>query len=113
MTPRQEKEEQERLEIVPCKRSEAAAFIDYKHRHHPPSVGDVFCLAVADEEGQVRGVAQVGRPVARHYDDAWTLEVTRVATDGCPNANSALYGEALWSSPCSRLAAANHLHAQV
>jgi hypothetical protein len=64
------------------------------HRHHQPSVGDVFSLAVADESGEVRGVAMVGRPVARALCDGWTLEVTRVATDGCPNACSALYGAA-------------------
>jgi hypothetical protein len=36
----------------------------------------------------------IGRPVARLLDDGWTLEVNRVATDGCPNACSALYGAA-------------------
>jgi hypothetical protein len=36
----------------------------------------------------------VGRPVARVLDDGWTLEVNRVATDGCENACSALYGAA-------------------
>ena len=40
----------------------------------------------------MRGVALIGRPVARLLDDGWTLEVTRVATDGTPNACSALYG---------------------
>jgi hypothetical protein len=30
--------------------------------------------------------------VARLLDDGLTLEVNRVATDGCPNACSALYG---------------------
>ncbi len=40
------------------------------------------------------GVAIVGRPVARHLDDRQTLEVTRTATDGTHNANSALYGAA-------------------
>lgn len=85
---------QPRLEIVPCKRAEAVAFIREHHRHHPPSLGDVFCLAVADEDGEIRGVAQVGRPTARGSDDAWTLEVTRLATDGCENAGSALYGAA-------------------
>ena len=40
------------------------------------------------------GVAVVGRPVARHYDDGMTLEVNRTATDGTPNANSMLYGAA-------------------
>lgn len=36
----------------------------------------------------------IGRPVARVLDDGWTLEVNRVATDGCENACSALYGAA-------------------
>jgi hypothetical protein len=36
----------------------------------------------------------IGRPVARHYDNGYTLEVNRTATDGTPNANSALYGAA-------------------
>jgi hypothetical protein len=49
---------------------------------------------VADEAGTVRGVAIVGRPVARSRDDGLTLEVTRLATDGCDNACSALYAAA-------------------
>jgi hypothetical protein len=49
-------------------------------------VGDVFSLAAADEAGTVRGVAMVGRPVARMLCDGWTLEVTRCC--------SALYGAA-------------------
>lgn len=89
MTP-----EQPRLTIVPLTQREAAAFIAEHHRHHPPSRGDVFRLGVADDAGVIRGVAMVGRPVARHMDDGLTLEVTRVATDGCPNACSALYGAA-------------------
>jgi hypothetical protein len=47
---------------------------------------------VATADGTVRGVALIGRPSARLLDDGWTLEVTRVATDGTPNACSALYG---------------------
>src|SRR2546430_10749806 len=39
-----------------------------------------------------RSAAIVGRPVARHLDDGWSLEVTRTVTDGTPNANSLLYG---------------------
>ena len=39
----------------------------------------------------LRGVAIVGRPVARAFDDGLTLEVTRTATDGTRNANSMLY----------------------
>ena len=47
-----------------------------------------------DSDGALRGVATCGRPSARHLDDGLTLEVTRTCTDGCPNANSALYGAA-------------------
>jgi len=36
----------------------------------------------------------VGRPVARRSDDGWTLEVTRLCTDGAPNACSFLYAAA-------------------
>jgi hypothetical protein len=54
----------------------------------------VFRLGVAGDDDILRGVAMVGRPVARHYDDGLTLEVNRTATDGTPNANSMLYGAA-------------------
>jgi hypothetical protein len=86
--------EYESLSVVPITRAEAKAFIAKHHRHHKPSAGEKFCLAVADASGNVRGVAQVGRPVSRMLDDGWTLEVTRVATDGARNACSMLYGAA-------------------
>lgn len=84
-----------RLHVVPCELSEANQYVSEKHRHHKPVVGHKFSLAVSDDEGTVRGVAIVGRPVARHRDDGWTLEVTRVCTDGTKNACSALYA-ACW-----------------
>jgi hypothetical protein len=84
-----------RLAVVPCPLDEANAFVKQHHRHHGKAVGHRFSLAVADEAGEVRGVAIVGRPVARMLDDGWTLEVTRVAVrDGSPNACSALYAAA-------------------
>lgn len=83
-----------RLAIVPCELDEANTFIEKHHRHHGPVVGHKFSLAVVDEGGAIRGVATVGRPVARHLDNGLTLEVNRVATDGCANACSALYGAA-------------------
>ena len=83
-----------KLTIVPCEFAEACSFIRKHHRHHKPPVGHKFSLAVADEQGEVRGVATVGRPVARMNQDGWTLEVNRVATDGCENACSALYAAA-------------------
>ena len=81
-----------RLRVVPCELDEANAFVTAHHRHHRPVVGHRFSVAVADEAGAVRGVAIVGRPTARGLQDGWTCEVTRVATDGCANACSALYG---------------------
>ena len=85
---------QQRLTIVPCDLADANAFVRVHHRHHPPVCGHKFSLAVAGADGQIHGVAIIGRPVARGLDNGMTLEVTRVATDGCPNACSALYGGA-------------------
>jgi hypothetical protein len=80
------------LRCIPCSRAQAHAFIALHHRHHKPPVGEVFRVACVDGAGLVRGVATVGRPVSRHLDDGWTLEVTRVATDGVRNGCSLLYG---------------------
>jgi len=85
---------QAKLQVVPCNLDEAKAFVSQHHRHHRPPVGHKFSLAVADEAGKVRAVCIVGRPVARMLDDVMTLELTRLASDGCPNACSCLYGAA-------------------
>jgi len=82
------------LQVVPCSQRQAKPFIEAYHRHHRSPRGAIFCLAVIDETRAVRGVATIGRPVARMLDDGFTLEVNRVATDGCPNACSALLGAA-------------------
>ena len=81
------------LRIVPVRFADACAFVALHHRHHKPPVGMKFCLGAAVDETLV-GVAIVGRPVARSYDNGKTLEVNRTATDGTPNANSMLYGAA-------------------
>jgi len=83
-----------RLTIVPVTLKTAQNFVARIHRHHRAPVGHKFSVGVVDETGTLRGVAMVGRPVARALDDGWTLEVNRVATDGCRNACSALYGAA-------------------
>jgi hypothetical protein len=76
--------------LVPITLREANAFVERVHRHHGPSRGCRFCLAAAVGETIV-GVAIAGRPVARGLDDGWTVEVTRLATDGTKNACSFLY----------------------
>jgi hypothetical protein len=83
--------QEERLAIVPISFAEAKASVARLHRHLPHVVGHKFSVAVAAGEAIV-GVAIVGRPVARHLDDGWTLEVVRLATDGARNACSMLYG---------------------
>ena len=79
------------LELTPITLSEANEFVKKHHRHHNTVPGCKFCVAVSNDESVV-GVAIVGRPVARHLDDGWTLEVNRTCTDGTKNANSMLYG---------------------
>jgi hypothetical protein len=85
---------QERLRIVPVRQRTAKEYVRNMHRHLPPPAGSVFNLGVVDSSDTLRGVAMVGRPVARGFDDGFTLEVNRVATDGCANACSKLYGAA-------------------
>lgn len=86
--------EQPRLTIVPVTLKFARAFVLAVHRHNPKVTGWKFGLGVHDEVGKMRGVLVAGRPIANRYDDGLTIEVNRTATDGCPNANSALYGAA-------------------
>jgi hypothetical protein len=81
------------LTLSPITLREANAFVVGHSRHHGPSRGCIVVVAVADVD-RVRGVAIVGRPVARKLQDGWTAEVTRLATDGARNACSMLYGAA-------------------
>ena len=83
-----------KAEIVPVSLGEANCFIEKHHRHHGGVVGHKFSIGISDGE-QIRGVAVVGRPVARMLDDGWTLEVTRCCTDGIKNGCSMLYAAAL------------------
>jgi len=92
------REGQVRLTVVPCELAEANAFVAEHHRHLGRVPGHRFSLAVADEAGAVRGVAIVGRPIGRRDDDGWTVQLVRSATDGCPNAPSAL------NAACRRVA---------
>jgi hypothetical protein len=79
--------------VTPINLDEANAFVSKHHRHHPPVPGAKFCLAVSEGD-EVKGVAIVGRPVARMSDNGLTLEVNRCCTDGTKNACSMLYGAA-------------------
>ena len=70
---------------------DANAFVEALHRHSDPVIGHKFSLG-AVKDGKIVGVAIVGRPVNRIRQDGWTLEITRLCTDGTKNACSYLYG---------------------
>lgn len=95
--PEETKETEERkaapLEIVPMTLREANAYVEQNHRHHGPVAGHKYSIGLSDGE-KIVGVAIVGRPVSRHLDDGWTLEVNRLCTDGTKNACSMLYAAA-------------------
>jgi len=79
------------MELRPISVRHASAFVTAHHRHHDAPRGAKFALA-AWHEGELVGVALVGRPVSRVLDNGLTAEVIRVATNGTRNACSFLYG---------------------
>lgn len=81
--------------IIPLTLAEANELVAKWHRHHKPCVGHRFSLGCQIEVGTSRvlvGAAIVGRPVARMTNQSQVAEVTRLVTDGTPNACSELYG---------------------
>lgn len=79
------------LRIVPIGWRTACAFIAEHHRHHKQPRGQKLAIGVMNGSG-LCGVATMGRPNARAWDDGTMAEVTRTCTDGTHNANSMLYG---------------------
>jgi hypothetical protein len=81
------------LVVVPVRLRAARTFVEQHHRHHGAPVGGLFAVGAA-ADGVLVGVAIVGRPVARMFDNGQTVEVVRCCTDGTRNACSVLYGAA-------------------
>lgn len=80
------------MRLRPITQRVANAHVKAHHRHLATSRGDVIRVGL-EAGGELVGVAQAGRPVARMLDDGWTLEVTRVAVmAGYANGCSMLYG---------------------
>lgn len=82
------------LDIQPITFAEATAFVKRFEPRMAPPQGMKFAVAVNDGE-KVVGIAIAGRPVARHLDDGYRLEVTRCVTDGSKGAKRLLYS-ATW-----------------
>lgn len=85
------------MNIVPITLRKANDIVTQWHRHHKPSRGHKFSIALIKDSVYI-GIAICGRPVSRESDDGFTLEVSRLCTDGTPNACSKLYGA------CARIA---------
>ena len=81
------------LTLTTISLADANAFVAKHHRHHKPVTGHKFSIGCT-ENGELVGVAIVGRPVSRYLDDGLTLEVNRLCTTGAKNACSFLYGAA-------------------
>jgi hypothetical protein len=82
------------LFVTPIFFAEAAEFVKLHHRHHKPPRSHVFSIGLSTKDGKVCAVAIVGRPVGRGNQDGYTLEITRLCSDGTPNCCSALYAAA-------------------
>ena len=63
-------------------------------------MGHSFSIGVFDEDGNPHGIAMVDRPASSGTEQYFIAEVSRLVTDGTPNACSMLY------SACARIAKA-------
>ena len=86
-----------KIKAIPIELKDAQTYIDKNHRHHKAAVRDKFRVG-AEIDGELVGVAQVGRPLARCLCDGKTLEVLRLCTTGEKDVCSFLY------SRCARIA---------
>ena len=78
------------MRVVPLTLSQANELISAWHRHHKPAVGHRFSIGARVGMDLV-GAAIVGRPVGRKTDQYSVAEITRLVTNGTPNACSFLY----------------------
>jgi hypothetical protein len=83
------------MEVVPMTLREANDFVEAFHRHNGRTSRDGGKFAIGCSlEGELLGVAIVGRPLARSLNDSFTAEVLRTCVkEGAPKGvNSFLYG---------------------
>ena len=82
--------------LTPLTLKDANLYVKAHHRHNRPTVGGKYAIG-ATLDGDLVGVAIVGRPIARHLDNGTTAEVLRtcVREDAPKGTNSKLYA-ACW-----------------
>ena len=66
-----------KLKVVPLTLQQANDYVYDHHRHNKPVTGHRFSIGAVLEEGDILGVAIVGRPVAR------ALEVSQLKSVEC------------------------------
>ena len=82
------------MKIVPIKQKDALEFVRLHHRHLKPPVGTIFQIGLEKDDILI-GVILCGRPVARHLDNGFNIEVNRSCViDNQKNAASKLLGAA-------------------
>ena len=81
------------LKSVPLTLDQANQFVGALHRHHNKVVGPRYSFG-AEADGKLVGTVICGRPVAPKTEQYLIAEVTRLCTDGTPNACSFLYAAA-------------------
>ena len=79
------------MTVIPITLKSANQFVIKHHRHHKEVRGHKFSIGLQNN-GVLIGVAICGRPVSRHLDNGYTIEVSRLCTLGNMNACSKLYG---------------------
>lgn len=88
------------LHAEPLTLAQANEMVTRLHRHHRKVQGHRFSIGAFSSDGELRGAAIVGRPVGGGKDQLIVAEVSRLVTDGTPNACSFLYAS------CARAAKA-------
>lgn len=78
------------MNVVPITIAGAQKWVAILHRHLPRVQGGLFAAAIADDSG-ICGVAIAANP-ARVWNGTGRFVISRVATDGCHNGCSMLYG---------------------
>ncbi|MCG5215467.1 XF1762 family protein [Streptosporangium sp. KLBMP 9127] len=80
--------------IAPITLRTARAFVAWSHRYLLSPQGGNYAIGVNTTDGTLVGVVIADRPIIRAFDDGHTIEITRLSTDGTPNACSALLSAA-------------------
>ena len=84
------------IDLRPITIQDANAVVRDWHRHNKPVLSARFAIG-AECEGQLVGVAIVGRPVARMLQDGYTAEVVRTCVvDGAPKGTCSKLYAACW-----------------